>query len=89
MTYQDLEQLVEELQQQISNLTEQVNQMSDASLLTLDQQNALQARGFVRSTTPLADISPLLGTHTYWVATISGGVVNTPLTFVDGILTTD
>ena len=92
MTFQELEQKVLDLEKQIKD-------MSDVSLITNEQEQALIARGFIsrKSTANLDGVLVGNGTSnmeatqgisvTRYGAGISGGAVTTPLVFVNGILT--
>lgn len=73
----------------LNELYEFMMQMKNVSSLPLDVDRALQARGFVKSNLPQMDtIKPTRGTTTLFVATITGGTLDHPITFKDGILIT-
>ncbi len=93
--------MIEELQRQITELTNRMNALEDYSRIPLATENALLARGFTKNGFPnltgivLANgasaptaITPLAGSSTVFVAATSGGGVTTAITFTNGVRTT-
>lgn len=72
-----------EEKQQLDNLQKAFDSLKDYSLIPLELENALIARGFTK-TTP---VTGLAGTSTVYVASSSGGAVTTAITFTKGIRT--
>jgi len=71
----------EELTKRVMELTRRLDEMIDASKMTLAQENTLIARGFAK-TSPIPTIS-----GTVWVASSSGGTTTQSITFTNGVRT--
>lgn len=66
-----------------------IQAMKASSTFPLDVDRAIHARGFLQTNMPPIDTtSPTRGTNTFFVATITGGTLDHPITFKDGILIT-
>ncbi len=67
-------------------LERKLAKLESSSSLPYNTQRTFQERGFLRATLPVTDIVPVRGSVTFYLATISGGTVDHPITFKDGIL---